>query len=314
MNSGWHRCRQGLLLFWVAMCLSSASLALESQGREVMKQGQQKLQQADDNIALAAKVLKQGNVARKALGALRYKLAKTTEAENKALLQAEINQRVEQLNSAQRQGADLRESSRELKVEALSLFSQGMAQVWSEHLRFIGPLRLQVDGDAPDSRANIRAHNVPQRSVHPRMPEPRSLAQLKTREGMSLEVSELAGQNLPEGLLTQSFSISRSRNIFAHIESASDDGSVPLNQLHEWRLILSSLDGLPVDHALLTFSGHMPGHVHGLPTQPLISATAKPGVYKVSGVKFQMGGWWVIEFAVQMGTENDSLRFNVVLQ
>jgi hypothetical protein len=291
---------------------ASPSWAQGSEGRALMIEGQQKLLQADENTSLAAAELKQGNKIRKQLGALRYRLGKTTDADARVSLQNEVNQHMLDLENAQSRGAGLRESAGLLKDDAMLLLRRGMAQNWPKYLQHSGPLSVQsnLEGTGP---LTTRAHNIPQRSVHPRMPAPRTNTRLHKREDMTLEVSALNGQTLPSELDSPSFSISRTRSVVAHIESHNGEGEVPLNQLHEWRLILSTLDGLPVENALITFSGHMPGHVHGLPTQPLISATAEPGVYRVAGVKFQMGGWWVIDFAVQMGAVDDSLRFNVLL-
>ena len=42
---------------------------------------------------------------------------------------------------------------------------------------------------------------------------------------------------------------------------------VEMNEIQNMRLILNDLEGQPID-AKVTIEGHMPGHVHGLPTQP----------------------------------------------
>ena len=83
---------------------------------------------------------------------------------------------------------------------------------------------------------------------------------------------------------------------------------VEMNEIQNMRLILNDLEGQPID-AKVTIEGHMPGHVHGLPTQPEVSQQQAPGIYLVEGMKFQMGGWWVIDFHI----DNDRIRFNVVL-
>jgi len=56
-----------------------------------------------------------------------------------------------------------------------------------------------------------------------------------------------------------------------------------------------------------------------LPTQPLLTNQIAPGVYRISGVKFQMAGWWVIELELSLVNADgsikpsDSLRFNLAL-
>ena len=97
----------------------------------------------------------------------------------------------------------------------------------------------------------------------------------------------------------------------AHIEPAPLNGAkqdIPLNKIHNWYFVVSDLEGQPVDDDFLV-EGHMPGHVHGLPTQPVVTKKLAPGVYLIEGVKFQMQGWWVMELL----TEDDRVRFNVVL-
>jgi hypothetical protein len=56
----------------------------------------------------------------------------------------------------------------------------------------------------------------------------------------------------------------------------------------------------------------MPGHAHGLATQPAVSGEVAPGVYRVDGMKFQMSGWWVIDFNVEHGGGKDTVRYNLV--
>ncbi len=90
--------------------------------------------------------------------------------------------------------------------------------------------------------------------------------------------------------------------------------SIPINQLHSWELHLETADGQPVDTATITVHGDMPGHGHGLPTTPIVSQHGDPGTYIIEGMKFQMPGWWYIEFDVEAGGHHDTLRFDVVLK
>lgn len=88
---------------------------------------------------------------------------------------------------------------------------------------------------------------------------------------------------------------------------------IPVNQLHTWTLTLATPDGQPLEHAHITVDGDMPQHGHGLPTQPLVTEYLGDGRYLVEGVKFQMGGWWVMDFAVEAGAGTDQVRFNFIL-
>ncbi len=86
------------------------------------------------------------------------------------------------------------------------------------------------------------------------------------------------------------------------------------DKLHSWTLHLETADGEPVEHAAITVHGDMPGHGHGLPTKPVVSAHRGNGDYLVEGMKFQMTGWWYVEFDVAADGKQDTVRFDFVLK
>ena len=71
--------------------------------------------------------------------------------------------------------------------------------------------------------------------------------------------------------------------------------------------------GNPVDGAQIEIDGGMPQHGHGLPTKPVVTRQLGNGDYQVEGMKFNMGGWWVVKFRVNATPGSDSLVFNVKL-
>ena len=85
---------------------------------------------------------------------------------------------------------------------------------------------------------------------------------------------------------------------------------LPLNQIHSWILHVETLDGKPVDNAMIVVSGGMPAHKHGLPTQPAVTGLGG-GEYLVEGVKFTMTGLWEMEFLIQAVDASESLKFNI---
>lgn len=89
---------------------------------------------------------------------------------------------------------------------------------------------------------------------------------------------------------------------------------VPLNKIHGWKLYLETADGVPVEMANIAVSGEMPEHSHGMPTKPAVTRNLGGGVYIVSGMKFQMPGWWVVEVAVSSGGKEDKATFNLLLK
>lgn len=88
---------------------------------------------------------------------------------------------------------------------------------------------------------------------------------------------------------------------------------IAINQIHTWTIHIATPDGQPVTDAVITVDGDMPQHGHGLPTQPQVTRHLGNGDYLVEGMKFQMGGWWVVDFTIESGAQRDTVRFNMML-
>jgi YtkA-like len=88
---------------------------------------------------------------------------------------------------------------------------------------------------------------------------------------------------------------------------------IPINQLHTWMLHLETAQGQPINDATILVNGDMPQHGHGLPTKPVVTDKLGNGNYLVEGMKFQMAGWWVIDFAVTVNAKPDKVEFNLML-
>ena len=89
--------------------------------------------------------------------------------------------------------------------------------------------------------------------------------------------------------------------------------SIPKGKLQRWTLHLETSSGMPVDSAALTVDGGMPQHGHGLPTSPRVTRALGNGDPLVEGMKFNMGGWWVVKFRVNAAAGADSVVFNLSL-
>ena len=89
--------------------------------------------------------------------------------------------------------------------------------------------------------------------------------------------------------------------------------SIPQGRLQRWTLHLETAEGAPVDSAMVSVDGGMPQHGHGLPTKPRVTRALGNGDHLVEGMKFNMGGWWVVKFRVNATPGSDSLVFNVKL-
>lgn len=94
----------------------------------------------------------------------------------------------------------------------------------------------------------------------------------------------------------------------------SDPAPAPVGRLHTWTLHVATPDGAPVTDADIALDGDMPEHRHGLPTKPRVTRHLGNGDYLVEGVKFQMGGWWVMDFRIRAGGRDDTVRFHLQLK
>jgi hypothetical protein len=233
------------------------------------------------------------------------------------------------LEALQRDGALARDNAEAARREAAAHFARGLALGWPQWVHNTAPLTMDSDLQQALLRATPSAHNARLRSVHPDMPPPAATAaSAPLDEAFTLQFPMLASQNPPRDLDIASFQLSRDARFVAHVEVDADAGtgstggsgvaSVPLNRLHRWRLLVSDLHGTPVSGARIDVTGHMPGHVHGLPTQPRVTAEIAPGVYRVEGMKFQMDGWWVMQFEIHptggdpAAQASDNVAFNLV--
>ena len=110
------------------------------------------------------------------------------------------------------------------------------------------------------------------------------------------------------------FSTTRlSENGLFLVSYTSTESVVPVNQMHRWTLHVETANGELVENATITVDGDMPEHGHGLPTRPQVTEYLGNGDYLVEGMKFQMGGWWVMDFIITTNGHTDAVHFNIKL-
>jgi hypothetical protein len=103
------------------------------------------------------------------------------------------------------------------------------------------------------------------------------------------------------------------QNLFK-VSFRTEAAAVPVGRLHTWTLRVVNPDDTPVTDAAIAIDGDMPEHRHGLPTKPRMTRHLGNGDYLVEGVKFQMGGWWVMDFTITANGRSDRVRFNLQLR
>lgn len=89
---------------------------------------------------------------------------------------------------------------------------------------------------------------------------------------------------------------------------------IPVNEMHTWTLHVETLGGDIIENAVITIDGDMPEHGHGLPTRPRVTEYLGNGDYLIEGMKFQMPGWWVMEFDIAEADQTDHVSFNLDLK
>ena len=128
--------------------------------------------------------------------------------------------------------------------------------------------------------------------------------------GMNIMMAQMSSE-VPSDL---DYSNTRvSENGLFRVSYVSSQDIVPVNQMHQWILHVETADGQPVENATIAVDGDMPEHGHGLPTRPQVTKYLGKGDYLVEGMKFQMGGWWVMDFTITANSHTDAVHFNMKL-
>ncbi|MEO0615267.1 MAG: cytochrome c peroxidase [Pseudomonadota bacterium] len=91
------------------------------------------------------------------------------------------------------------------------------------------------------------------------------------------------------------------------------EAPVPINAFHDWELRITSAEGEPLDPRQLAVFGGMPGHGHGLPSSPEVTERLEPGLYRVSGMRFNMAGLWELFVGVTGPAGPDKARFEIAV-
>lgn len=99
-----------------------------------------------------------------------------------------------------------------------------------------------------------------------------------------------------------------------YVVSVEPEGdSVPQGALHAWIATVATPQGEPVTDARIAVDGGMPSHGHGLPTAPGATGHLGEGRYRIEGVRFNMGGHWVLDLAISASPGDDDVSFNLML-
>ncbi len=90
-------------------------------------------------------------------------------------------------------------------------------------------------------------------------------------------------------------------------------GGLRIGVFQDWVLTLTDSKGEPVSSARISINGGMPGHGHGLPSQPEVTRYLGHGRYLVEGMLFNMSGDWVLTFTLATSEGQDLLAVRLDL-
>jgi hypothetical protein len=154
------------------------------------------------------------------------------------------------------------------------------------------------------------------------MPANRSLALIAVYKPLAILVTLIAlvgigwawSSNRPVNVVEESTEVdyvwtkTSDQGVYVVTLNAETD-SIPLREFHEWTVEVRDANGLPVYPARFSIGGGMPGHGHGLPSQPRVSKHLADGKYLISGVKFNMAGDWLLLLDIASESQADRVSF-----
>ena len=122
-----------------------------------------------------------------------------------------------------------------------------------------------------------------------------------------------ASENAPEKAATKSVfdlsSVSKNQHFIVSV-SIEEQTQPPIGKFHNWLVAITDAQSRPIYPVIVSIGGGMPSHGHGLPTQPQITEYLGKGVYRLEGVKFNMGGAWTIKFRIATQQLQDTVEFD----
>ncbi|MDE0311399.1 MAG: FixH family protein, partial [Caldilineaceae bacterium] len=98
------------------------------------------------------------------------------------------------------------------------------------------------------------------------------------------------------------------------VSAVSQLDPVVINETHAWTLHVETADGSPVADAEIAIDGGMPEHNHGFPTAPRVTENLGEGDYLLEGMRFNMGGVWVLTLKISTGGQSDTVNFEFELK
>ena len=134
-------------------------------------------------------------------------------------------------------------------------------------------------------------------------------------DGMSKDDGEGLEMDMSGGsMAADALEAKTSENRLFTVSAVSNLDPVVINETHAWTLHIETADGSAVTDAEITVDGGMPEHNHGYPTAPRVTENLGEGDYLLEGVRFNMGGGWVMTLEISSGDQGDKVTFQFELK
>jgi len=103
------------------------------------------------------------------------------------------------------------------------------------------------------------------------------------------------------------------RSGYYRVSFESDLQPLSINRIHSWVFSIRTPDGEPVTGAVISVTGGMPLHNHGLPTEPRMTRELGDGRYLFGGMRFHMNGDWELQVTIDVDGRRDTVVIPLTL-
>ena len=133
-------------------------------------------------------------------------------------------------------------------------------------------------------------------------------------DGMAMDEDKMEMDMSGGSMAADAIEAETTENGLFTVSAVSRLDPVVINETHAWTLHIETADGSPVSVAEITVAGGMPAHNHGFPTAPRVTENLGGGDYLLEGVRFNMGGEWVMTLEISSGDQSDTVTFEFELK
>jgi hypothetical protein len=96
-----------------------------------------------------------------------------------------------------------------------------------------------------------------------------------------------------------------------YVAKLEDAATLKPRKMYTLQVSVANTAGEAITNATITIDGGMPQHGHGLPTRPRVTKNHGDGKYEISGLRFNMGGWWELKLTITTPAGTDTVTFNL---